>query len=306
MGMDCRLYEALGLFLIGVLLSGCGRYGETEFVVGAQPSSGLGSYNREAIIESPHGREFAWVSAAPCPDGSLIVVGGDADGADAQVWISQLTTLEGAVTWHSMPSTWTGTQDAALQCLNDKFIIVSVAQAEPPIGQVTYVVRSSWPVLDEVASYTVNLPAQSYAPSLDVREQRVSAIFAIPGNESVQALEYHFENDQPTFIEERQITLQYPAPQRDLSWKAMRQSDGSLISTVTGYGATAESGVSLWLSLKGNQPMPLDYNESFTTQQLIRWNDRFWIVGTRLRPTVPLGALFAVQRDTVPTLREAH
>lgn len=307
--MVTRSTQIQGLALatmLAITFGGCGQSGKTEFVIGDQPSTGLGSYVRESVIESPYGLEFAWASAAPCPGGELIILAGDNAGTAPQAWITKVVSLEEDVTWHVMPAPFQGMKDAAIHCTDETIFVVGLVHAEPLVGRLISMSQSSWPLFLDAETKTFDVPAQSFAPSIDWTNNQLNTVVAVAESNGIVAYRYRFENNMPTYIEESQTLDNFSIVQRDLSWRSMRRSDGTLITVLTGYGETAEISSSLWLSLNQAPPIPLDYNESMATQQLLRWKNRFWIIGTRLRPTVPLGLVFAVQRDTIPTLREIH
>ena len=80
-----HLYQVI--IALSVIVSSCGQLGIADFDLGPDPSTAVGPYKRVAIIESPHGLEFEWVSAAPCPDESLLILGGTSNGEmTSKVW----------------------------------------------------------------------------------------------------------------------------------------------------------------------------------------------------------------------------
>ena len=97
--------------------------------------------------------------------------------------------------------------------------------------------------------------------------------------------------DRATLAEDSEVEfpVSISEEQRDISLRVMMTRDRQFIPILTGYGRLNGSDET-WIQ-KGETATPqlLETGERYTSQTLFRWNDKFWIIGTRLRPSVPLG-----------------
>ena len=77
--------------------------------------------------------------------------------------------------------------------------------------------------------------------------------------------------------------------QQDVSLRLMTTRERQYLPILTGYGRLDGSDET-WIQKRDDgAPQLLETGERYTSQTLVRWKNAFWIIGTRLRPSVPLG-----------------
>ena len=306
-GMKLKhINSAVLLISVSLCTLSCGQLGEAEFVLGPEPSTGLGTYNRVGTLESPHGQEFSWISSAPCSDESLLLLGGLR--SDGRSWFTLLRELSDDVSWQETTDILPDIDDATLHCGDTTITIFAIQNpsAEDRVGKLWTFARARQ--LSELAEneIPVAIASDASSPSLRVSSTTVDALYLheIEVRPVLSGQRFLRPDFSPvdTIMEE----LEAEQSQRDLSVRSMSSTEGEILSILTAFGRV-DGKDSLWMSGQHlASPTPINTGESYTSQNFVRWKDAYWFIGTRRRPTVPLGLILSKEHNSVPTLHEIH
>ncbi|MEC8052413.1 MAG: hypothetical protein VX210_16590 [Myxococcota bacterium] len=297
-----HLYQVI--IALSVIVSSCGQLGIADFDLGPDPSTAVGPYKRVAIIESPHGLEFDWVSAAPCPNESLLIIGGTSNGETT--WLASIRDADEAARWETFTQSVSGLEDAAIHCTESSIFVFGVGQTTEG-SRLGYLweltLENGEPTTRSEHSYPVAQSANS--PSLRVDRDHIDTLYWDPEDANdMKLVGKRFQRSTLTEQSEVEFVTTINEAQQDVSLRLMTTRERQYLPILTGYGRL-EGSDETWIQ-KGDDgtPEPLETGERYTSQTLIRWKNAFWIIGTRLRPSVPLGLVLSTESDRIPTLQE--
>ena len=284
----------------------CGQLGEAEFNLGANPSIGLGPYKRTITLESPHGQEFSWSHATPCPDGSLLILAGDR--ARGKTWLTDLRDLNESLIWQETTQLLPGINDAAMHCTASTIFIFALVKTEEGSSSATlWEFDYSIPLAGEAKRHTTfAIPETALSPSLILSETNLDTSFLNASEEPSRVTTKRFE--RTSFEASQTMTEELPATEsiRDLSIRRMRKSNQLPLTVWTAFGRLDGQDCVWMFSDDLQSPTVVDIGESYSSQTLVEWRGSFWFMGTRLRGTVPLGLVLSREVEGIPTLNEIH
>ena len=293
------------LFLLCGVLA-CGQLGEAEFNLGANPSIGLGPYKRVIALASPHDREFSWSHAAPCPDGSLLILAGDR--ARGRTWLTTINGPNDTPSWQDTREILPTIDDAAMHCTGSTIFIFALVKTEEGSPSATlWEFDYSIPLSGEAKRYaTFTIPETAVSPSLILSETNLDMSFLNAAEEPSRITTKRFE--RASFEASQTMIEELPSTEslRDLSVRRMLKSNNVPITVWTAFGRIEDQDCVWMFSDDLQSPTVVDIGESYSSQTFLEWKGSYWFMGTRLRGTVPLGLVLSREVQGIPTLNEVH
>ena len=297
-----HLYQAI--ITLSVFVLSCGQLGIADFDLGPDPSTAVGPFKRVAIVESPHGLEFAWTSAAPCPDKSLLIIGGTSSGETT--WLTSIRDADEVPRWETLTQSVSSLVDAAIHCTENGIFVFGVAQTtdNSRLGYLwELTLQNGEPTTQTERSYP--LAQSAISPSLRVDKDHIDTLYWDSQNTTeLKLIGKRFERSTLTDESEIEFVTAMSEMQQDVSLRLMTTRERQYLPILTGYGRLDGSDETWIQKREDSAPQLLETGERYTSQTLVRWKNAFWIVGTRLRPSVPLGLVLSTELDRIPTLQE--
>ena len=301
---DYWAHAVLGLLYFW--LSACGQTGEADFTLGPDPSVGFGPYERTNIVESPHGQEFSWITAAPCPNETLVLLGGSLQ--EKQTWFTEINTLDATPNWHEVTSAFPHLLDASVHCSASHLTILLLEEGldSQPAANLVSVTGADLLTSTQLERTRIDIETDWKFPNLRISPESIDALFVQTSDGIAQLVGTRFERDTSRVQHSLSEDVKNQEAQRDLSLRMMQTTNGELRSIITSFGKLDGTDTTWMLQGATEDPRSIETGESYASHTWFRWRGAYWVAGTRLRPTVPLGAVFSREQHSIPTLYEVH